>query len=167
MPSQLFPITMHDASEASPPRAEASRLFRYPQVFGWMCESASAGGLEAFKTFLTAAPGDTGMAFVLVQHLDPDHESMMVDLLSRYTNMSVVQVTDAMDVRPNQVYMIPPGKYQKLSNWQRIKVLKSVTSCSPIATTIISMASTGFSRTMMPRYTCCMTRQNSGAVQIP
>ncbi len=79
---------------------------------------ASAGGLEAFKTFLTAAPNDTGMAFVLVQHLDPDHESMMVDLLSRYTNMPVLQVTDAMDVRPNQVYMIPPGKYLTLEGKQ-------------------------------------------------
>lgn len=72
---------------------------------------ASAGGLDAFKKFFHAMAADSGMAFVLVQHLDPTHESMMVDLLTKYTAMKVVQVTDRMPVEPNCVYMIPPNKY--------------------------------------------------------
>lgn len=70
---------------------------------------ASAGGLAAFKEFFEKMPTETGMAFVLVQHLDPTHESLMVDLLSRQTNMNVIQAEDNMTVEPNHVYMIPPN----------------------------------------------------------
>lgn len=72
---------------------------------------ASAGGLTAFKRFFSAMPADAGMAFVLIQHLDPTHESLMVELLARHTAMNVVQVTDRMPVEPNQVFMIPPNEY--------------------------------------------------------
>lgn len=71
---------------------------------------ASAGGLDAFKSFLTAMPADSGLAFVLVQHLDPNHESLMVDLLARHTRMQVLQVEDHMKVQRDHVYMIPPNK---------------------------------------------------------
>jgi two-component system, chemotaxis family, CheB/CheR fusion protein len=70
---------------------------------------ASAGGLEAFQNFLMAAPPDAGLAYVLVQHLDPNHESMLAELLSRRTTMPVRQVTDGMAVEPNNVYLIPPN----------------------------------------------------------
>jgi len=70
---------------------------------------ASAGGLEAFQTFLSAAPADAGLAYVLVQHLDPNHESMLADLLGRRTEMPVRQVSDGMNVEPNSVYLIPPN----------------------------------------------------------
>ncbi len=70
---------------------------------------ASAGGLEAFGEMLGALPPDTGMAFVLVQHLDPTHESMLAQLLSRKSVLPVSQVTDAMEVKPNHVYVISPN----------------------------------------------------------
>jgi two-component system CheB/CheR fusion protein len=70
---------------------------------------ASAGGLAAFKGFFEAMPDVPGMAFVLIQHLDPTHESLMVDLLSRHTQMKVIQVEDRMQVEANHVYMIPPN----------------------------------------------------------
>ncbi|MBM9520376.1 PAS domain-containing protein [Desulforhopalus vacuolatus] len=70
---------------------------------------ASAGGLDAFKQLFEAMPSDTGMAFVLIQHLDPTHKSLMVDLLSRHTAMKVVQVENRMPVESNYVYMIPPN----------------------------------------------------------
>jgi two-component system CheB/CheR fusion protein len=70
---------------------------------------ASAGGLEAFTQMLRALPVDTGMAFVLVQHLDPTHASMLTDILSRSTAMPVSEVRDQMAVEPNHVYVIPPG----------------------------------------------------------
>jgi two-component system, chemotaxis family, CheB/CheR fusion protein len=70
---------------------------------------ASAGGLEAFQNFLTMAAPDAGLAYVLVQHLDPNHESMLAELLSRRTTMPVRQVADGMAIEPNNVYLIPPN----------------------------------------------------------
>ncbi|MDY7027600.1 MAG: chemotaxis protein CheB, partial [Spirochaetota bacterium] len=72
---------------------------------------ASAGGLAAFEAFFSGMPADSepGMAFVLVQHLAPDHKSMLKDLIKRYTRMQVFEVEDGMSVRPNCAYIIPPG----------------------------------------------------------
>lgn len=71
---------------------------------------ASAGGLEAFRRLLGALPGNTGMAFVLVQHLDPHHESVLAELLSEVTDMPVAEVRGDVRVQPNQVYVLPPSK---------------------------------------------------------
>ena len=73
---------------------------------------ASAGGLAAFEAFFSGMPalGDPGMAFVLVQHLAPDHKSILTDLIRRYTRMQVFDVEDGMTVQPNCVYIIPPGR---------------------------------------------------------
>jgi two-component system CheB/CheR fusion protein len=70
---------------------------------------ASAGGLEAFTKFLNHLPTETGMAFVLLQHLDPKHESMSADILSRATTMPVAEVKDGTKAEPNCVYVIPPN----------------------------------------------------------
>ena len=70
---------------------------------------ASAGGLEAFSELLAALPLDTGMAFVLVQHLDPLHESALTQLLARTTKLPVQEVSDALRVAPDHVYVIPPN----------------------------------------------------------
>jgi len=72
---------------------------------------ASAGGLAAFEAFFSGMPAesDPGMAFVLVQHLAPDQESILSDLIQRYTRMKVFEIEDGMEVRPNCVYIIPPG----------------------------------------------------------
>ena len=72
---------------------------------------ASAGGLDAFRRLLDALPGGTGMAFILIQHLDPTHASMMVDLLAGHTPMTVQQAADGMPLEPEHVYVIPPGAY--------------------------------------------------------
>ena len=73
---------------------------------------ASAGGLAAFEAFFSGMPpvGDPGMAFVLVQHLAPDHKSMLTDLVKRYTRMRVFEVTDGVAVQPNCAYIIPPNR---------------------------------------------------------
>ncbi|MEO8026120.1 MAG: chemotaxis protein CheB, partial [Bryobacteraceae bacterium] len=71
---------------------------------------ASAGGLAAFEAFFSGMPdSDPGMAFVLVQHLAPDHESILTELIRRYTRMQVFEVEDGMVVRPNCAYIIPPN----------------------------------------------------------
>jgi two-component system CheB/CheR fusion protein len=72
---------------------------------------ASAGGLDACRKFLDAMPAGNGMAFILVQHLDPTHESMMVDLLAGHTPMAVRQAADGMLIEPEHLYVIPPGTY--------------------------------------------------------
>ena len=91
---------------ALPPEAEPTAA-RFPIVG----IGASAGGLAAFEAFFSALPAaaDTGMAFVLVQHLAPDHKSILSDLIRRYTRMQVFQVEDGMVVRPNCAYIIPPN----------------------------------------------------------
>ena len=71
---------------------------------------ASAGGLEALEQFLGSVPVGSGMAFVIVQHLDPTHKGMMPELLQRATGMKVIQVKDRTRVRPDCVYVIPPNK---------------------------------------------------------
>ena len=79
---------------------------------------ASAGGLAAFEAFLSAMPADidTGMAFVLVQHLAPDHKSILSELIRRYTRMEVFEVEDGMTVRPDCTYIIPPNHDMALLN---------------------------------------------------
>ena len=79
---------------------------------------ASAGGLDAFKKFFSAMSPDSGMAFVLIPHLDPSHRSLMVELLSRQTAMNVREAADGMPVEPNGVYIIPPNKYLSISKGQ-------------------------------------------------
>ena len=71
---------------------------------------ASAGGLEALEQFLSHVPPDSGMAFIIVQHLDPTYKGMLPELLQRATPMPVQQVKDRMKVQPNCVYVIPPNK---------------------------------------------------------
>jgi len=77
---------------------------------------ASAGGVEAFMELVTNLPADTGMAFVLIQHLDPKHESLLSGLLSRKSAMPVKQVTDGMRVEPDHIYVIPPNATMTLSD---------------------------------------------------
>jgi two-component system CheB/CheR fusion protein len=73
---------------------------------------ASAGGLAAFEAFFSGMPAnvDPGMAFILVQHLAPDHKSILADLIRRYTRMQVFEVEDGMEVKSNCTYIIPPNR---------------------------------------------------------
>jgi two-component system CheB/CheR fusion protein len=76
---------------------------------------ASAGGLHAFTTFLSNLPPDTGMAFVLIQHLDPIHKSLLVSLLAPHTAMKMVEAADGMPLAPNTVFVIPPDATMTIS----------------------------------------------------
>jgi two-component system CheB/CheR fusion protein len=77
---------------------------------------ASAGGIEALTELMTHLPADTGLAFVLVQHLDPKHHSILTELLGRKTAMSVTEVSDGVSVAPNHVYVIPPNASMTISD---------------------------------------------------
>lgn len=76
---------------------------------------ASAGGLEALERMFANIPSDTGMAFVVVQHLSPDFRSLMDELLARWTRMNIYRVTNGMEVEANSIYLIPPKKEMVIS----------------------------------------------------
>lgn len=88
---------------SSPESTHANRAFPVVGI------GASAGGLEAFKKFFAAMPATSGMAFVVVPHLDPKHKSLMVELLARQTTMPVQEAAQGLAVEPNAIYVIPPG----------------------------------------------------------
>src|SRR5436190_8815171 len=75
---------------------------------------ASAGGLEALRSFFAAVPAESGAAFVVIQHLAPAHRSQMVELLATHTTVPVSQIEDGVMVQPDHVYVIPPGKWVRI-----------------------------------------------------
>ncbi|WP_413915468.1 chemotaxis protein CheB [Candidatus Skiveiella danica] len=97
-----------DPPAAAPAVAASAPLVPFPVVG----IGASAGGLAAFEAFFSAMPADVdpGMAFILVQHLAPDHKSILAELIRRYTRMQVFEVEDGMVVHPNCAYIIPPNR---------------------------------------------------------
>ena len=95
-----------DNKAEQPAKARQSTAQTCPVVVGI---GASAGGLEAFTQLLKELPHNTGMAFVLVQHLDPTHQSMLTEILSRSTVMPVSEIKSNVTVEPNHVYVIPPN----------------------------------------------------------
>ena len=99
---------------ATKPRIDERQNNKFPIVG----IGASAGGLGAFEAFFSGMPKEKepGMAFILVQHLAPEHESILSTLVQRYTNLKVFDVIDGMEVKPNCVYIIPPGYDMALNN---------------------------------------------------
>ena len=95
-------------TEAELPAPPAATAASFPVVG----IGASAGGLAAFEAFFSGMPTDTNpnMAFVLVQHLAPNHKSMLTDLIRRFTRMQVFEVEDGMQIQPNCAYIIPPNR---------------------------------------------------------
>src|ERR1700687_2431464 len=89
----------------------ATRGANKQSVFPIVGIGAWAGGLEAFKKFFSAMPADSGLAFVLIQHLDPTRESLTAELVGTNTRMRVVQAEDGMRIEANRVYVIPPNAY--------------------------------------------------------
>ena len=77
---------------------------------------ASAGGLEALQAFFSALPNNTDVPYIVIQHLSPDYKSMLSEILSKSTDMPVMQAENGMEVKPNHVYVIAPGKILKISN---------------------------------------------------
>jgi len=91
-------------------RSPAGKRSTLEPLFPVVAIGASAGGLEALELFLKHVPAESGMAFVVVQHLDPTQKGMLVELLLRVSTIPVVQVTDRTRVKADHVYVIPPNK---------------------------------------------------------
>src|SRR5712691_10483886 len=99
--------TKREPQDSTPTHAtEPHAHHRFPVVG----VGASAGGLEALSQLLRNLPSDTGMAFVLVQHLSAKHESILASILARETSMPVQEATEDMPIQPNHVYVIPAGQ---------------------------------------------------------
>ena len=117
-------------SGQQPLKAEAARWINGPlsavdhMNFPIVAVGASAGGLEACKSLLDALPTSTGMAFIVVQHLDPDHDSLLAVLLAAHTQMLVVQAVDGMGLERDHVYVIPPGVYLSVDDKGALRLSK-------------------------------------------
>ncbi|AVH70924.1 chemotaxis protein CheB [Nostoc sp. 'Lobaria pulmonaria (5183) cyanobiont'] len=114
-------MTSDQSSEQPVSESTANEAFDIEQqdmakaLFPIVGIAASAGGLEAFTQVLRHLLTDTGMAFVLIQHLDPNHKSLLSEILARTTKMPVREVQSGVTVEPNQVYIIPPNTKMILS----------------------------------------------------
>src|SRR5580693_6393113 len=95
------------------PKWEGAAMVKGP--FPVVAIGASAGGLEAYREFFHALPSDTGMAFVLIQHLDPSHESMLTEIIAKVTKIPVEEVKSGVTIQPNRVYVIPPNALMALA----------------------------------------------------
>ncbi len=103
-------VNKQEASGKTPSLKKESPLSGDKKPLRIVGIGASAGGLEAFEQFFTKMPPDSGMSFVIVQHLDPTGHSSMPEILTRFTKMPVRVAEDGMKVEPNSVYLIPPNK---------------------------------------------------------
>lgn len=92
-------------------KSSSSSIIHFPIV----CIGASAGGLEALEHYLANVPINSGMAHIIIQHLDPTQKGMLPELLQRITKMKVLQIEDCMLVEQNMVYVIPPNKTMSIS----------------------------------------------------
>lgn len=116
MPGNSSQASGETASPVHPESLHARRAAVSPTDLTVVAVGACAGGHEASRNLLNALPPGRGMAFILVQHLDPTHKSMMVDLLAGHTSMSVLQAVDGMQLQGDHLYAIPPGSYLSVAN---------------------------------------------------
>lgn len=106
-------VPSNKSSKAAPPvpAIEATDEIAREPAFPVVGIGASAGGLDALKKLFGAMPNDTGMAFVVVPHLDPKHKSLMVELLAKQTDMPVCEAEEGMAIQPNMLHVIPHNKF--------------------------------------------------------
>ena len=120
MPGSLHHIVKGKRSRWISKPLSARKTSEFPVV----AIGASAGGLDACRKLLDALPSVNGMAFIIVQHLDPSHDSMMVDLLAGHTSMPVSLATDGMKIERERVYVIPPGVYLSVDDKGALRISK-------------------------------------------
>ena len=120
-----MPVSHPEHNKADRPRWLLSPLSASGRAdFPVVAIGASAGGLDACRKLLDALPARNGMAFIIVQHLDPSHDSMMVDLLAGHTSMPVLLTTDGMKIERERVYVIPPGVYLSVDDKGALRLSK-------------------------------------------
>ena len=116
MSKHHLPEDKSSASRSSIRSLSDDRLPCDTAAFPVVAIGASAGGLDACRKLLDELPSGAGVAFILVQHLDPTHESMLVELLSSHTSMNVQQAAEGMPIEPDHLYVIAPGTYLSIAD---------------------------------------------------
>src|SRR4051812_36773664 len=112
----MAPLTEPDAPPVPAPAAPTLDESRSALPFCVVGIGASAGGLDAAKELLSALPPDTGMAFMLILHLPPHHESMLSEILARVSRVPVAEVQNGVPIEPNRVYVLPAGHDLDIEN---------------------------------------------------
>jgi len=107
---QINPEKIEKSENSTQKPSENPKLYTFP-IIGI---GASAGGIEALEVFFRNMPDNSGMAFVVIQHLDPTYVGIMPELMQRFTPMKVIQTCDRTKVKPNCVYIIPPNRSMSL-----------------------------------------------------
>src|SRR4051794_3279304 len=87
-----------------------------PGSFPVVAIGASAGGIESFTELLKHLPENTGMAYVYIQHMNPDHESKLTEILARATKMNVLEAKEKLKLKPDHIYIIPPNRELKIQD---------------------------------------------------
>ena len=105
-------------SKAEESKRSAKKVKKKNMLIPMVAIGASAGGLEPFEKFFDSMPVDSGLAFTVIQHLSPDFESMMDELLSRHSSMDIKRVVDGLLVKPNTIYLNPPRSDMIVENGQ-------------------------------------------------
>jgi len=100
----------------SPSPKQPEKLIKSDNLFPVVGIGASAGGLDAFKKLLGAISEDSGIAYILVQHLDPNHESMLPEILQKVTRIPVLEIADDIKVEPDHIYVLPSNKMMLASD---------------------------------------------------
>ena len=111
-PKSTGPVKVRTAKKSPVPRKKIPVKTSFP-IIGI---GASAGGLEAFELFFKNVPADSGMAFILISHLDPAHASMLAEILQRISAIPVAEAQDQITVEPDHVYTIPPNREMTIFN---------------------------------------------------
>gem|GEM_PF-6569825 len=114
VPSMPRSLPTKPSKKVSPQTPSQTPPLAPPQIVVGI--GASAGGVEALKNFFSTQPKTDQMAFVVIQHLDPDHESLMASLLSSCSTMPVEQISRRVPIKSGHVYVCPPNKYVTISN---------------------------------------------------
>ncbi len=124
------------------PEARSGKPREWETPFHIVGVGASAGGLEALEKFFDNMRPDSGLAFVVIQHLSPDFKSLMDELLRRHTDIAIHRVEDGMKVEPNSIYLIPPKKEMIISGGRLLLTDKDPTQglSLPIDTFFRSLA---------------------------
>ena len=118
-------IEVGDSDISADASTENLGLDQSPNKFYVVGIGASAGGLEALERFFAAVPVDSGMVYVVIQHLSPDFKSLMDELLGRVTPLKIVRVLEPEEIQPNTVYILPPRKEMVLQGGQLLTFDKS------------------------------------------
>ena len=132
-------IIVSETKEKQESRKNEPLSSQVKQIFPIAGIGASAGGLDAIKKLLESLPQDTGLAFVIVQHLATNQESMLPEILARSTQMPVNKIEGGMVIEPNQVYVIPAGKIITIENGH-LKLQPKGISLKPIDEFLCSLA---------------------------